>query len=311
VPACLPGGYQPIALGYSACDLLCPKLPNTFIKEFSDRALSFNFSGHLPLLCACFAGKVETNAVPCHRLICPPVACCLCAPAFSKVGGPAVVHLSRLSSHLKTLGPLGQTAETGLCEMASRSAAAEARRRRILERGSDRLNRITVGTNAGETMLPVTVCCLKLLVLLSFSFWNGDAAGPAAQDKQPDTSAAYLNVSLPSTDEHTDVPKRLHAPERPHSEAAQEHTSDSWHVQSGAAEIHTADETERDRTLGEGRGLKQDSSLKPGQRALPGRSDKWAQYESSSAKQPPRQPQTKLKALTPIQVGHFLPYGSS
>ena len=33
--------------------------------------------------------------------------------------------------------------------MASRSAAAEARRRKILERGTDRLNRITLGTSAG------------------------------------------------------------------------------------------------------------------------------------------------------------------
>ena len=195
--------------------------------------------------------------------------------------------------------------------MASRSAAAEARRRRILERGSDRLNRITAGTNAGETMLPVTVCCLKLFVLSSFSVRNGDAAGPAAQDKQPDTSPAHPTISLTSTDERTDVPKSLHAPERPDSEAAQEHTSYSRHIQSGAAELHTADEAERDRTLGEGRGLKPDSSLKPAQRALPGRADKWAQYESSSAKQPPRQPQLKLKALTPTQAGHSLPYGSS
>ena len=201
--------------------------------------------------------------------------------------------------------------------MASRSAAAEARRRKILERGADRLNRITVGSSAGIVLherCPIAWrmhVCVALLIGIA---WSAGLAGVDEQQRGLSESFTASSASTSAAKEHTETPKTLQEPVVPLKGVDQDPTSSIVSVRSGAAETTTVRPKEHEQLLGGAGSYVQEGRQKPAQHALPGASHKWAQYESSSAlpgqQSPDAKPLTTLQASSlpithPVTSGHI------
>lgn len=170
--------------------------------------------------------------------------------------------------------------------MASRSAAAEARRRRILERGTDRLNRIALGNSAGVVMCNALSCyhgphpevlCLKLY---------GDAAGIVHESGQSDGSIDSTSVSAECPSLSSERAPRPEPQQRSdaHIQASAQHLGkDAAHLEAVSGDDHGMKPAHTDCTPEEPRNLQQDSRHKTAHSAVQSRSDRWAQSSCSAA----------------------------
>ena len=197
--------------------------------------------------------------------------------------------------------------------MASRSAAAEARRRKILERGTNRLDRITLGSSTGATLLQVTRPYFYRISHLWHSPWSANAAGDAVQDTTPEfniapstTSKAHQEVHV----QHTDAVKILQGPEKPDATSAPELCQDAAPPQPNRAQTQLNYLAQKDRTSGGGRDPQGDAIPRPPQPGSQGRSDKWAQHEGSSARHQAGPQPKRQTALSPSQASSSLCFQS-
>ena len=188
--------------------------------------------------------------------------------------------------------------------MASRSAAAEARRRKILERGTDRLNRITLGSSTGTVPSELCAIGMALACLHCSAYWYGMGAGFPGAQEQPHGLGGALIASSAINNADKEHSETLQEPAIPLTGADQGAPSDTVNVRSGAAETTTEPLKEQENLLGGSGSHVQGGRQKPAQHALPSASHKWAQYESSSAL--PVQQSANAKPLTTLQASSLL-----
>ncbi|CAK0782831.1 hypothetical protein CVIRNUC_006026 [Coccomyxa viridis] len=142
--------------------------------------------------------------------------------------------------------------------MASRSAAAEARRRRILERGTDRLNRIALGNSAG--------------VLHESGQSDGSIDSTSVSAECPSLNSE--RAPRPEPQQRSDA----------HIQASGQHLGkDAAHLEAVSGEDHGMKPAHKDCTPEEPRNLQQDSRHKTAHSAVQSRSDRWAQSSCSAA----------------------------
>ena len=193
--------------------------------------------------------------------------------------------------------------------MASRSAAAEARRRRILERGGDRLNRITSGKSEGVAILQLCgrhheacpeVTCLSLY---------GRSADTNHVSRQPDGSIELTSLSavcLNLVSERQPRPEPQQTPDAHNHASTQQLHRDAAHREAIPAEGHGKDVAHIQGTPQETEKFEQDTGRKTAHPAVQCRSDSWAQLSSSGAESAQGLQRESAVLLGSRQVGFTL-----
>lgn len=142
---------------------------------------------------------------------------------------------------------------------------------------------------------------------------SANAAGDAVQDTMPEFNIAPSTTSKAHQDvhvQHTDAVKILQGPEKPDATSAPELCQDAAPPQPSRAQTQLNYLAQKDITSGGGRDPQGDAIPRPPQPGSQGRSDKWAQYEGSSARhQAGPQPKRQM-ALSPSQASSSLCFQS-